>query len=76
MIQTHLAKAVDVRTVILDPKEVRTVYDQANTPEAKLPPFEQVKGEIESQLRLGKEQELVNSYIETLRSAATIETKI
>ena len=76
MVQTHLAKAVDVSKITIDPAEAKAVYDQANTPEAKLPPFEQVKSEIESQLSLGKEQELVNAYIETLRTAAKIEIKI
>jgi peptidyl-prolyl cis-trans isomerase SurA len=76
LIQTHLTAAVDVSTIVIDPKEVLAVYEQANTAEAKLPPFEQVKPDIESQLRFTKEQELVNAYIQSLRDTAEIKTNI
>lgn len=76
LIQTYLAKAVDVSKVTIDPKEVQAIYDQANTPDAKLPPLAQVKAEIEAKIRSDKEQEMVNAFIDTLRSNATIEVKI
>lgn len=77
LIQAHLMKAVDVTGVVIEDAEMQVVYDQANAnPESPLPPFEQVKSAIENQLRTSKEQELVNTYIETLRTAATIETNV
>ena len=77
LIQTHLAAAIDTTGIVIDPKEIQTVYDQANTnPDSPLPPLEQVSSAIEAQIRTSKEQELVNAYIETLRGASSIEVKI
>ncbi len=76
LIKKHLDTAVDFGSVTLDPAEVQAVYDQANTPGADIPPFAEVKDQIEAQIRTTKEQEVVGKYIETLKADATIETKI
>lgn len=76
LIKKHLDAAVDFSSVTLDPAEVQAVYDQANTPGADIPPFEEVKGQIETQLKASKEQEVVGKYIETLKADAEIKTNI
>ncbi len=77
LIQSYLTKEVDVTAIKIEEKDIKTVYDQANTnPESPLPPYDQVKAAIEGQLRTTKEQELVNAFIEKIRETATIEVKI
>jgi FKBP-type peptidyl-prolyl cis-trans isomerase (trigger factor) len=76
LIKKHLDKAVDYSTITLDPAEVQAVYDQANTPGADIPPFAEVKSQIETQLKATKEQEVIGKYIETLKVDADIKTNI
>lgn len=76
LIQGYLTQAVDLSKITIDEADIKKVYDQANTPGAKLPPLAEVKTEIETQLKSTKEQELVNAHIETLRTDAKIETKV
>lgn len=76
LIQGYLSKAVDLSKITVSEEDIKKVYDQANTPGAKLPPLAEVKADIEAQLKSTKEQELVNTHIETLRKDAKIETKV
>lgn len=76
IIQAYLSQAVDVSKIVIEEADIKKVYDQANTPGAKLPPLAEVKAEIETQLKSTKEQELVNAHIEMLRADAKIETKV
>lgn len=76
LIQGYLSKAVDLSKITVSEEDIKKVYDQANTPGAKLPPLAEVKADIEAQLKSTKEQELVNTQIETLRKDAKIETKV
>jgi peptidyl-prolyl cis-trans isomerase SurA len=76
LIQAYLTQAVDLSVVKIDEAAIKTVYDQANTPEANLPPLDEVRADIEAQLKSTQEQELVNAHIETLRTDAKIETNV
>ncbi len=76
LIQTFLEQEVDTSSIVITPEEVEGVYAQAGGAENGLPPLDEVREQIEAQLRFSKEQELVNSYIESLRSEASIEVKV
>ncbi len=77
MIQTHLAKAVDVTTITVTEAEVKALYDQvAANPSVTLPPLSEVKAQVEQEIRTGKEQELISAYLEGLKTDATIEILI
>ncbi len=76
LIQAYLAKAVDTTGIAITEADMRQVYDQAATTVPNLPAFEEVKTEIESQLRFTKEQELVNAFIESLRAKAKVDVRI
>lgn len=77
LIQTYLAKAVDTSSIKISDEDIKAAYDQANAnPDSKLPPLDKVKSAIEAQLKQGKEQELINAYIQKLRDAAKIETNV
>ena len=76
LIQGYLSQAVDVSKTTITEEDIKKVYDGANTPGSNLPPLAEVRADIETQLKLTKEQELVNAHIETLRAAAKIETNV
>jgi len=57
-------------------EEVLAVYEQAGGTAAGLPPLEDVRVQIEDQVRVNKEQQSISAYIDSLRSAAEIEILI
>jgi len=79
LIQGHLSKAVDISTITVTEKEVTDAYAQISGTAGAgvtVPPLEEIKTQLEAQLKTNKEQELVNAYITKLREAATIEVLI
>lgn len=79
LIQGHLSKAVDTSKITVTENEVTEAYAQISATAATgvtVPPLEEIKTQLEQQLRVNKEQELVNAYIMQLREAATIEVLI
>lgn len=79
LIQGHLSKAVDTSTITVTEKEVTDAYAQISGTAGAgvtVPPLEEIKTQLEAQLKTNKEQELVNAYITKLREAATIEVLI
>lgn len=78
LIQTYLDKAVDVSTVTVTEEEVKAMYDGfgASVPGAEVPALEELRPQIEEQIRYTKEQELVGAHIESLKGAADIEILI
>lgn len=77
LIQTHLATAVDTSAVTVTDAEVQALYDSVTSnPAVDVPPLDEVRPQIEQEIRFGKEQELISAYIETLKADAIIETLI
>ncbi len=77
LIQTHLTTAVDTSSIVVTDEEVEALYASVTSnPEVEVPPLEEVRAQIEQEIRFGKEQELISAYIETLKAEATIETVI
>lgn len=79
LIQGHLSKAVDTSKISVTEKEVTDAYTQITGTAATgvtVPPLEEIKTQLEAQLKTNKEQELVNAYITTLREGAAIEVLI
>ncbi len=75
-IQKLLAAVFAEKTVAVTEEEIKAFYDQAGATEAGLPALEEVRVQIETQLKTAKEQEVVTAYIEELRAKATIEVLI
>jgi hypothetical protein len=77
LIQSHIDATVPVEEAIVTEDEVRGFYDQvaANSPEP-LPAFEEVRAEIEDNLLFQRQQEIVGTYVDSLRTEASIEVKI
>ena len=57
-------------------EEIQATYDQIVGTQPDLPPLEEVATEIEAQLAAQKQQTVIGSYIETLRSESDIEIRI
>lgn len=79
LIQGHLSKAVDTSKITVSEKEMTDAYAQISSTAAAgvtIPPLEEIKTQLEAQLKTNKEQELVNAYITKLREGASIEVLI
>jgi peptidyl-prolyl cis-trans isomerase SurA len=79
LIQGHLSKSVDTSSATISEKEITDAYTQISGTAAAgvtVPPLEEIKTQLEAQLKTNKEQELVNAYITKLREGATIEILI
>lgn len=76
LIQGLFDTMVDIDSITVEDSEITDLYTQAGGVEAGLPPLEEVKEQIISQIKFDKEQELVSAYIEELRAGADVEIKI
>lgn len=79
LIQGHLATAVDTSEIKITEEDLKAAYAQISGTAATgvtVPPLEEIKTQLETQLKTNKEQELVNTYITKLREAAEIEVLI
>jgi peptidyl-prolyl cis-trans isomerase SurA len=79
LIQGHLSKAVDTSKITVTEKELTDAYAQISstaTAGVTIPPLDEIKTQLEAQLKTNKEQELVNAYITKLREGASIEVLI
>jgi hypothetical protein len=75
-IQKLLDEVFVEKTVAVTEEEILAFYKQAGDATAELPALEEVRAQIETQIKTTKEQEVVTAYIEELRGKATIEILI
>ncbi len=73
MIQQLVDQLFENNEITVTTEEAREVYENAGGAEAGLPPFGEVQPQIVDQITVTKEQELVNGFVEELRSAADIQ---
>lgn len=59
--------------IVVTEEEVVEVYEGAGGEAAGLPALEEVRGEVEAQITASKEQVIIDEYLTTLRTEATIE---
>jgi FKBP-type peptidyl-prolyl cis-trans isomerase (trigger factor) len=79
LIQGHLSKSVDTSKIAVSEKELTDAYTQIKGTAGAgvtVPPLDEIKTQLEAQLKTNKEQELVNAYITKLRDGANIEILI
>lgn len=77
LIQTHLDTAIDLTSIEVTKEEVDAFYKSVTSnPEVKVPPLEEVRTEVEQEIRYGKQQEQIGAYIETLKKDAEVEVLI
>jgi peptidyl-prolyl cis-trans isomerase SurA len=75
-IQTLLDQVFEETDITVSDEEIDSLYTGAGGAEAGLPPLAEVREQVIAQIRTGKEQEVVTTFIQTLRETATIEIKI
>jgi len=73
LIQKLLDAVFAEKNIEITEEEILAAYNGAGGAEAGLPPIEDVRGEIESQLRSPKEQETVNDLLVELKSEADVQ---
>lgn len=56
-------------------EELMTVYEEAGGADAGLPDFEEVKPQIEAQVKASKEQVVIDEYLNSLKSDSEIDIK-
>lgn len=77
LIKTHLDSAIDTSKIEITDADVEALYKSVSSnPAVTVPPLAEVRGQIEEEIRFGKEQELIAAYIETLKEKAKIEVLI
>lgn len=75
-IQTLLDQVFAEKQIAVTDEEVLGLYQNAGGAEAGLPAIEEVREQIEAQVRSSKEQEIVTSFVNELRTNAEVEVLI
>ena len=73
VIQTLLDRLFAEAELVVTDEEIQEVYDAAGGEAEGLPPLEAVREQIEAQVRSSKEQEVIDAYLNTLKTDAEIE---
>jgi hypothetical protein len=73
LIQTLLDGIFADAEIEVTDEEIMDVYTAAGGVEAGLPPIEEVRDQVEAQVRGGKEQEVIDGYLDSLKADAEIE---
>jgi SurA N-terminal domain len=68
--------AVDTASIEVTEEEVNDFYNKAKEMSPELPALEEVRSQVETQVRFEKEQEMINAYLQSLKSEAEIEVLI
>jgi len=76
IIQQYLEANVDVSSVTATDEEAQDLYNQSIIGSENVPPFEEVRDQIEAQVLQQKQQPLIADFIQQLRDSSTIETFI
>lgn len=76
LIQALFDTKIDRDSIEVSETDILVFYTRAGGEEAGLPPLEEVREQIVTQIRFEKEQALINDYLTTLRDAAEVEILI
>lgn len=71
----YVEAVTDIETVTVTDEEIAEFVKTVSAGGTEVPPLEEIRPQIESQLMMQKQQEIVTALIEKLRAEATIETK-
>jgi peptidyl-prolyl cis-trans isomerase SurA len=76
IVDQYLKAETDMEDVKVSEEDVKAAYDSYKGSGVDVPPYEDIKTQIETQLVGQKQQDIVNTFIATLKEKATIEIKI
>lgn len=74
-IQKLLDQVFAESNIEITEEEITAVYEGAGGAEAGLPALEEVRAQVEAQVRASKEQAIVDDFLTTLKEGASIETR-
>lgn len=74
-VQSYLEKELTLSSIKLSDSDAKNAYDRIAAVQ-EVPPFEEVKSEVEMSLLQEKQMELINGLIDRLKSSAEIEVLI
>ena len=75
LIQKLLDAVFEEKNIEISEEEIKVAYDAAGGVEAGLPPLDEVRPEVEGQLRSAKEQTIVSDLLTEIRDDADIQIK-
>lgn len=73
LIQTLLEDIFAEKGISVSEEEITALYEGSGGEEAGLPPLEEVREQVEAQVRATKEQQAIDEYLSEMRAAAEIE---
>lgn len=76
LIQGLFDSKVGIKDIVVSDEEINGFYESIAAGSKDIPALAEVRTQIEAQIRQEKEQQLINSYIEELRTAAKVEILI
>lgn len=75
-VQAYLAANIDVSSATSTDAEAQAYYDTNIKGQENAPAFAEISTQIKQQIVADKQQALINNFLASLRSSATVETKI
>ncbi len=75
-LQKFLTANVDVSSITATDAEIEALYQQAVDAGQEVPPLEEVREQVSLQIVQTKQQQAINAFVQTLRSAADVVTLI
>ena len=73
-LQKFLTANVDVASITATDAEIEALYQQAVDAGQEVPPLEEVRDQVSQQIVQTKQQQAINAFVQTLRSAADVVT--
>jgi hypothetical protein len=73
VIQALLEEIFTEAEITITDEDVEALYEEAGGAEAGLPALEEVRPQVEAQIQAAREQEAIDTFLETLRSDADIQ---
>lgn len=76
LIQGLFDAKVGIKDIVVSDEEINSLYEKIASSAEGVPALKEVRTQVEAQIRQEKEQQLINAYIEGLRTAAKVEILI
>lgn len=79
LVDKYFEQVADTKNITASPEEVEAFYktlSSQSSSETPLPPFDEIKSQLEQQIISQKQQEAITKIVEDIRSKATIVEKI
>jgi hypothetical protein len=76
IVDQYLKAETDMEEVTVSEEDLKTTYESYKAGGVEVPPFADIRAQLESQMVGQKQQEIINTFIASLKEKASIEIKI